>query len=93
MSDKPACPHCGADLRGKQIPEDYLRAGYYGAWDGSPRYYERTIGVEIPGLYDGMLFYQCPDCGGRWHRFLAFGPGARLHELAEPYVNSAAGAS
>lgn len=49
--------------------------------DGGP--YRRTFMIEIGGLYDGGLFYECPDCQGRWHRWP---PGHRLRERAEPYV-------
>lgn len=24
---------------------------------------------EIRGLYDGFVFWQCPDCSGMWHRW------------------------
>lgn len=45
--------------------------------------YRRTFMVEIRGLYDGGLFYECPDCGGRWHRW----PEAHwLRAKAAPYV-------
>ena len=44
----------------------------------------RVIGVEIQGAYDGTLFWQCPDCGGRWHRFPK---GHALRKKAEPYLN------
>jgi Zn-finger nucleic acid-binding protein len=43
-----------------------------------------AIGIEIRGVYDGTLFYQCPSCGGRWHRFPE---GDRLRARAEPFVN------
>lgn len=36
---------------------------------GETGQYSRKIGVEIQGVYDGVLFWQCPDCEGRWHRF------------------------
>ena len=49
------CPGCGADLREKPAPN----GGFY----------VRTIGVEVRGVYDGVLFWQCPDCDHRWHRF------------------------
>jgi hypothetical protein len=78
------CPHCNADLRGEPIPEKYLREGSYGAWDGvTPRYYWRTISVEIQGAYDGGLYYLCPDCGFAWHRWPV---GHVLHERAKWYV-------
>ena len=45
------------------------------------------VTVEIPGVYDGGLFFECwrPDggCGARWHRLP---PGHPLRMRAEPYV-------
>ena len=59
----------GCKLQGERIPEDYLRAGYYGKWDGvTPRYYSRLIGVETMD-YDGVSEWLCPDCGVRWDRW------------------------
>jgi hypothetical protein len=66
------CPHCGTDLQGDPIPGDP---------DG--RHYQRTIGVKLRGAYDGVLYWQCPDCGGRWHRWAE---GDRLRRVAEPWV-------
>ncbi len=48
-----ACPHCGVRL-------DYMANG---------EVFSRAVGVEIPRVYDGVLFWRCPDCGGCWHRF------------------------
>ena len=42
------------------------------------------IGVEVRGVYDGMLYYQCPDCGGRWRRFEE---GHWLRARAEKYIS------
>lgn len=30
-----------------------------------------VIGVEIRGVYDGVLFWMCSACGGTWHRWSA----------------------
>lgn len=30
--------------------------------------HSRVIGVEIQGVYDGVLYWQCPDCGFAWGR-------------------------
>lgn len=68
------CGFCGADLRGTQIPTDYISQGLYGDRDPSvPHYYSRRVGVEYsydhPGRYDGVSEWRCPDCGvrvGRW---------------------------
>jgi hypothetical protein len=71
------CPHCMSDLKGDAVPDKYQH------WYGEITHYNRAIMVEIPGVYDGGLFYQCPDCGGRWPRFSK----GRLHEAAKKYVN------
>lgn len=55
--------------------------------DDAPRFYSRTISVEIPHVYDGGLFFQCPDCGGRWHRFPE---GHPLRRVACVYVDAPA---
>jgi hypothetical protein len=79
------CPHCGTNLIDKEIPIESLKRGLYGEWDGkTPQYYYRTVGVEIPGVYDGTLYWQCPDCDEKWHKFPE---GSRLHRRAAPYVN------
>lgn len=41
------------------------------------------IGVEIWGQYDGVLYWECPACSHRWHRFPE---GHYLHGRAVPYV-------
>lgn len=46
--------------------------------------YRRTFMIEIRGLYDGGLFYECPDCQGRWHRWPE---GHMLRRKADPYVD------
>jgi len=30
---------------------------------------ETTAGVEVPGFYDGILFWACEVCGRIWHRW------------------------
>lgn len=30
---------------------------------------EQMIGVEVRCVYDGVLFFECPSCGERAHRF------------------------
>lgn len=81
------CPLCGANLRGEPIPEESLRKGYYGEWDGTPQYFSRMIGVEVPWVYDGILYWSCPDCNGRWHRWPEMHP---LRVRAEPFVSAGA---
>lgn len=56
------CPECNADWRGKLIPKKN-RHLY------SSDHYSRLIGIEIQGGYDGVSFWECPDCHSRWDRF------------------------
>lgn len=90
------CPHCGVSLLGDRIDpaKVYTSEEYALPWDQRPvnkfyapgsTHFKRTIAVEIPGVYDGALFYQCPDCGGRWHRW-SVKTWDRLFYAAEPYV-------
>lgn len=73
------CPHCGHSLQGEAIPRDDRRAY------GHSTHYSRAFGHEIFGVYDGILFWSCPDCGKAWHRWP---PGTELYARAAPYVNS-----
>lgn len=64
------CPCCNADLDGGLIPAE-INQPY--EVDGEVRYpyganarWERQIGIEYLGLYDGTIEYSCPDCGYRW---------------------------
>jgi len=61
------CPSCGSSLQGAPIPEEHRLAGLYG--DNPPTHYSRKVGIEYPGVYDGVLIWSCPDCGAKWPRF------------------------
>ena len=73
MKKDGSCSECGADWRGKPIPERDRAAGYYGDPSTAPTHYSRLIGVELPydnpNHYDGVSFWRCPDCGAQWDRF------------------------
>jgi hypothetical protein len=85
MEETEVCPSCKKDLRGPPIPEEYLRQGSYGEWDGkTPRYYSQKIGIEIQGVYDGVLFWNCPFCDHKWHRWPE---GHHLRRKAGFYVS------
>jgi hypothetical protein len=58
------CPLCSADLRGEPIPE-----GSHHLYGGT--HFSRVIGWDggRNGIYDGVVAWACPDCGGWWHRF------------------------
>ncbi len=53
------CPHCGVSLLGEPIPQDM--AAHY-----SVTHWKREIGVEDPIKYDGVYYWECPDCEGQW---------------------------
>jgi len=75
------CPVNGCDLRGDPIDPEY--ADYYA--EGA-RYYSKMIGVEVQGVYDGVLYWTCSTCGVSWPRFDA---PHRLHYEALKYVGVA----
>lgn len=64
------CKFCGSDLKGTEIPREYLEKGYYGPWspEDGPQFYSRMVGIETQG-YDGVSFWHCPDCGAFWNRW------------------------
>ncbi len=68
------CPHCGTSLRGNPIPEHQQEMF------GGATHFGRKIGVEVMGVYDGVLYYVCPDCKGAWNRWPE---DHYLHGLAE----------
>jgi Zn-finger protein len=41
---------------------------------------DAIVGHEIIGLYDGVAFWSCLECGERWHRFH---PGTRVHRAVQ----------
>jgi len=54
------CPQCGADWQGAKIPKKEQRKSTH---------YSRLIGIEVRGGYDGVSYWQCPDCNTTWNRF------------------------
>lgn len=57
------CPECDASWDGGDIPEANRK--YY----APPYKWSRLIGIEILHKYDGVSFWQCPDCPARWDRW------------------------
>lgn len=47
------------------------------------RTFSREVIVEETGVYDGGLYFECPLCGYRRHRWPE---GSRLRDVARPYV-------
>jgi len=60
--NKDFCPN-GCDLRADLIPQEYIAKGYY---EKGATHYSRLLGIEISGVYDGVLIWNCPDCGLYW---------------------------
>jgi hypothetical protein len=54
-ADPDTCPRCKANLQGLPIDETH--------------HYSRAIGVEIPNVYDGILYWMCPECSWAWQRW------------------------
>lgn len=45
---------------------------------------EHVVGVEVRGVYDGVLFWKCDGCGHAWSRnWSGFG---RRQEIADAMV-------
>ncbi|NUQ98275.1 MAG: hypothetical protein HOY79_17585 [Streptomyces sp.] len=83
MPDRRHCPWCGADQRADWVLADLEAAGPHPGKETEP--FWRTEGVEIPDVYDGVLFWRCPDCGGTWH---AWPEGHPRRAAAERYVGA-----
>lgn len=82
LDDLGACPACGVSwddgsifdkLRTQDwcagMSDDELRAHIAQFYDSDTKHFSRLIGIELQGLYDGVIMWQCPDCKSRWDRF------------------------
>lgn len=90
------CPHCDASMRGGEIPAEHRvhksnhddQVERYGRCYcfpyGEQTHWSRVIGHEVWGVYDGILFWVCPDCGLAWSRWT---DGGRLTDAAAEYVD------
>jgi hypothetical protein len=56
------CPACKTSLIGDPIPEEKRK--YYAG-----THWRREIGIQDSKLYDGVLWWKCPDCNHVWKRF------------------------
>ena len=56
------CPACAADWQASEIPPEQRQ--HY----GNRTHYSRVVGVEVQG-YDGVSFWECPDCCVQWERW------------------------
>ena len=80
IGEKDFCPSCNYDFKGEDIYEHFLEkyndpirafeaARSYGWREDNQICFKKEIGIEIPGAYDGILFYKCPECKCYWRRF------------------------
>lgn len=75
------CPGCGTSLQGEPIAEEHRthkpdhddQVALYGRCYcfpyGDATHFGRVIGIEVRGVYDGVLYWTCPDCNHAWPRF------------------------
>jgi hypothetical protein len=56
------CPHCGTNLLGDPVPQEYIDKGHY----APGTHYKLEIGIVYPEKYDGVWHYMCPECEGTW---------------------------
>ena len=79
MTQPDNCPHCGVSLIGEPLSARAYASGAF----GETTHYRREVGNEVYGAFDGVLFWECPDCGGTWQRFDLTSP---LHHVAKKYM-------
>lgn len=76
------CPECGFYLEGKEIPNELMESGHYKSMEGAEiaaesygwtkknkKCFSKVIGIEDPNVYDGINWWQCPNCKAAWDRF------------------------
>lgn len=73
------CPHCNADWDGGAIFDSLRQQTHFrllndaelrdlisDCYGNAAGRWSRLIGVEVQGRYDGVSFWQCPDCQKMW---------------------------
>lgn len=65
------CPKCGVNLR-------------YESEQEQGTLFSRLIGYDIRGVYDGVLYWACPDCGVAFHRWT----DPRMMVKAQPFIDA-----
>jgi hypothetical protein len=51
---------------------------------GGAVHFRRDIGVEIRGVYDGVLYWMCPDCQKAWQRWTS---NDHQFKIAQQYID------
>jgi rubredoxin len=59
-----SCPFCQFSFDGEDIPEEH-----WDVYGGPPHKFSKLIGIEDPTIYDGISWWQCPNCKKVWDRF------------------------
>lgn len=78
---------CHAVYRGTECGLTLAEAACYCLPYGKVTHFSRKIGCEVRGVYDGVLYWQCPDCHGTWHRWT----DSEMRRKAEPYITQGRG--
>ena len=93
------CPSCHTSLIGEPIAPEHLehkpnhdeQVAEYGRCFcrpyGDSTHFRREMGFEISEVYDGVLYWGCPDCGLAWPR--DFGNWESHNKLSIHYANEA----
>lgn len=76
------CPKCNAQWKGEDIYEKFKSlykdksekeildiASSYGWTKENKKCFSNLIGLQIQGVYDGVLYWKCPNCQTQWGRF------------------------
>lgn len=71
-----SCAACGHSFRGDPIPEAE-RSEWWGL-----THYPTCLGVEVPTVHHGALYWECPRCFHTWHYWH---PTHRLYAAAEQH--------
>lgn len=78
------CFSCGFDLSYSVDTETFDDAG--NSTGTERREYSHLLGIEISAIYDGILYWQCPNCNHRTNRWPE---GHFLHDRAEHWIAQA----
>ncbi len=78
IGDRDSCPICKSSWVGATIPPASRHL-----YSGDKPHFSRLIGCETPE-YDGVSYWQCPDCGGEWDRWT----GVRRNPRAEAFLRT-----
>jgi rubredoxin len=64
-----------------EIPDEEIRKMVKESYGDPNAHFSRLVGIEDPNVYDGILFWQCPDCESKFQRFEETSPLGRRAKL------------